>query len=274
MADDVAGEPGAAPDDDDSVLEDLGEVVDVVLGEELPAPDPEDPWERRQRILDSWTAIVLAVAAVVAAWGSFQASQWGGAQSDAQSASAIARSDAGRAATGATQDTVLDSQMWLSWLNAVSAKESRKAAFLEERFSPWLARAQAEWLTGVTVDANGTPVTVPAGTPLDLPSYVVPQQVESNICSAKAEALLAYGDAAGSISTSYVLLAVLVALVLFFASVALKFTRPKVQVGLAVVALVLLLFCVVRTLMLPQFISGRPDDPPADARVTACGSGR
>lgn len=260
----------AATDDDGSVLEDLGEVVDVVLAEDLGPQDPEDPWERRQRLLDSWTAIILAVAAIVAAWGSFQASQWSGAQSDAQSKSAIFRSDSGRSATEATQDTVIDSQMWLSWLGAVSAKESKKAAFLEARFSPWLARAQDQWLKGVTVDANGTPIVVPQGTPLDLPSYVVPSQARSNAQSDLAEKWLDYGDEAGSISTKYVLLAVIVALVLFFASVALKFTRPRVQVLLTLMSLALLIVCLVRTAALPQYLSGNPIDPPAD-RVTTSG---
>jgi hypothetical protein len=256
------GSTVTSQDDDGGVLDELGEVVGVVLADDLGPQEPEDPWERRQRILDSWTAIILAVAAIVAAWGSFQASQWGGAQSDAQSKSAIARADAGRFATASTQDTVIDSQMWLSWLDAVNGKDTRKAGFLEKRFSPWLSRAQDEWLTGVQVDANGTPVVVPAGTPLDLPSYVVPSQVKSDANSAYAEAQLAYGDKAGSISTSYVLLAVLVALVLFFGSVALKFTSPRAQVGLTLAALLLLVLSTVRMFLLPQYVWGRPDPEP------------
>ena len=60
------------------------------------------------------------------------------------------------------------------------------------------------------------------------------------------------------------MLAVIDALVLFFASVALKFTRPRVQVMLTLVALALLVVCVIRTLSLPQYISGNPIAPPAD----------
>jgi hypothetical protein len=82
------------PTDDDSLLENLDEVVDVALGVGLEPPEAENLWERRQRILDSWTAIILAIAAVATAWASFQASNWSGEESDAQSASAIARADA------------------------------------------------------------------------------------------------------------------------------------------------------------------------------------
>ena len=57
-------------------------------------------------------------------------------------------------------------------------------------------------------------------------------------------------------------IAVVLALVLFFASVALKFTRPKVQVLLTLLSLALLVFAVIRMLVLPQYLTGRPDPPP------------
>jgi hypothetical protein len=250
----TVGAEAARDDDDGGVLDQLSEVVDTVLGEDLAPPEPEDPWERRQRLLDSWTAIILAIAAVATAWASFQASQWAGAQSDAQAASAIARTDAGRSATAATQQVVIDSQMWLSWIDAVNLGDRRKAGFLDDRFSPSLKAAQAEWVAGASLDANGVPLTVPPGTPLDLPSYVVPEQVASDADSARAEALLADADAAAQRSTSFVLIAVLLALVLFFASIATKFTGPKIQVLLTLVALGVLGLSVVRLLLLPQLL--------------------
>ncbi|HEY8171135.1 MAG TPA: hypothetical protein VIH24_08585 [Candidatus Limnocylindria bacterium] len=61
-------------EEDDSVLERIGDAVAIVLADDL-EPIAEDPWERRQRLLDSWTAIV-----------------------------AIARTDASGSATAATTD--------------------------------------------------------------------------------------------------------------------------------------------------------------------------
>jgi len=253
-------------DEHEGVLDGLQDVVEVVLAEDLGPAALEDPWERRQRILDSWTTIILAIAAVATAWASFQASQWSGAQSDAQSASAIARAEAGRSATAATEATIIDSQMWLSWLGAVDQKQSAKAAFLERRFSDPLARAQEVWLSGVTVDGNGTPTSVPAGTPLNLRVYVVPAQVQSDHQAAVAETQLAYAGTAASTSTRFVVLALLFALVLFFASVAIKVSGPKNQVALILIALVLLLFASIRMVTLPQYLTGRPDAPPAVAK--------
>ncbi len=238
------------PQEDDGVLDNLDEVVDVVLGEGIAPEEPETPWERRQRILDSWTAIILAIAAVATAWASFQASNWSGEQSDLQAASSILRADSGRSQTAATQQTIIDSQTWLEWVSAVAAGQKAKADFLDNRFSPSLKVAQTEWLTGVQLDAQGVPVTIPPGTPLDLPSYVVPEQVKADADATRAEELLAEANVAAETSTQYVLLAVLLALVLFFASVATKFSGPKVQVLLTTVSLVLLVGCVVRLLVL------------------------
>ena len=93
---------------------------------------------------------------------------------------------------------------------------------------------------------------MPDGTPLDLPSYVVPSQLQADDMSSKAEASLAKADAASNTATKYVMLAVLFALVLFFASVATKFTSPKIQVALILTGLLLLVTTSVRMLLLPQ----------------------
>ncbi|MFN8071065.1 MAG: hypothetical protein U0R66_04550 [Mycobacterium sp.] len=241
-------------DPDKSVLEKVDHLVDEMLGTDIAPAAPEDPWERRQRMLDSWTAIILAVAAVATTWASFQASQWSNAQSDAQSASAIQRSDANRAASEASSQSVVDSQMWISWVEAVAAGQKDRAGFLRDRFSPALDRVQKEWLGTVPVDAEGNPARVPDGTPLNLASYVVPAQVQADAYSDKAEASLADADEASNTSTRYVMLAVLFALVLFFASVATKFTSPKIQVGLILIGLVLLFTTCVRMLLLPQML--------------------
>ena len=61
------------------------------------------------------------------------------------------------------------------------------------------------------------------------------------------------------------MLAVIFALVFFFAGVSLKFSSPQLQVDLTVLALLLLLGGVVRLVALPQYLWGRPDPPPPAA---------
>jgi hypothetical protein len=241
-------------EDDENLIEQLDEVLEDVLAEDYAPPEPEDPWSRRQRLLDSWTAIILAVAAVATAWASFQASQWSGAQSDAQSASAMARSDAGRAASEATGAQIVDSQMWLSWLNSTANKQVERANFYELRFSPPLAVAQKEWLSGVKLDGNGDPVVVPSGTPMDLPVYLVPEAAKSQALADQAEQDLIVADAAAGNSTKFVLLALMFALVLFFASIATKFAAPRIQAVLILLSILLLVFAMIRMIVLPQLL--------------------
>jgi hypothetical protein len=241
-------------DNDESVLEKVDHLVDEMLGNDIVPVEPEDPWERRQRILDSWTAIILAIAAVATTWASFQASQWSNAQSDAQSASAIERSDANRAASEASSQSVIDAQMWVSWVEATANRQKGRADFLRARFSPALDKAQKEWMGDVPLTADGIPVRIPEGPPLNLSSYVVPAQVQADSFSNKAEESLAAADQASNTSTRYVMLAVLFALVLFFASVATKFTAPKIQVALILTGLVLLVTTCVRMFLLPLML--------------------
>jgi hypothetical protein len=240
------------PDESGGFLDRVDDVVDVVLGEDLAIPETTDPWERRQQALESWTAILMGIAAFLTAWASFQAGQWSGAQSDLQSEASVVRSDAGRAEAAAIRTELVDSQMWLSWVQAVSQRDEARTAFLRARFSPVLSVAQDAWLAPVTVDPAGVPRSIPAGTPMDQPVYVVPERVLSTQLTAKAEATLAEADLASSHSTSFVLLVVLLAMALFFGSIATKFDNPKIQVAMIGGSILLLAFCTIRMLMLPE----------------------
>src|SRR6516225_3942790 len=81
----------------------IGDVVEEILGENLPPPEVEDPWERRQRILETTTTVILALAAVATAWATFQATQWSSRESDAYAASSVARSKAIQATSHGTR---------------------------------------------------------------------------------------------------------------------------------------------------------------------------
>jgi hypothetical protein len=240
--------------DDEGLLDDVEEIVDDVLGENLPAPEPEDPWERRQRVLDTMTAVILAVAAVATAWATFQASQWSGAQSDAVAASSTARTESIRYASAAEQTEQLDTALWLQWLDAVSSKDTRRAVFLRERFRPTLAAAHAEWVAKAVVTPSGTITDVPPGTPFSEPKYRIPAQAKADALSAEAEEDLARSQEDAETSTNFVTNALVLALVLFFAGIATKFRSPKIQTLLVVLAIGFGAFGLIRLLTLPQLL--------------------
>lgn len=242
------------PPDDDGILDDVEDVVHTVLGEHLPAPEPEDPWERRQRVLDAVTAVILAVAAVATAWATFQSSQWADAQSDAVAAASTARTESIRYQSAAEQTEQIDTAVRLQWLQAVSGRDTRRAAFLEERFRPTLEQAHKAWVAKAEVSASGRITDLPPGTPFTEPEYRIPAQAKADSLGAEAEQDLTEAQEASSNNTKFVTDALVLALVLFFAGIATKFRNPKIQALLVALGLAFAMFGLVRLLTLPQLL--------------------
>jgi hypothetical protein len=245
----TGAEHGVDEPDDGGLLED---VVDEILGENLPARKQEGPWERRQRVLDTTTTVILALAAVATAWATFQASQWSSAENDAVSASSVARSKAIQATSEAARTEQLDTTIWLQWLSAFRAGDKAQARFLRDRFRPGLLRAHDIWVAKAVVAPDGKVISAPTGTPFTEPQYVIPDAVRADALSAEAEHQLAVSQGASSRSAQYVLVAVVFALVLFFAGVATKFRNPRLQATFVALALTFGLFGLVRMLTMRQ----------------------
>ncbi|HKC20913.1 MAG TPA: hypothetical protein VKB64_00250 [Gaiellaceae bacterium] len=232
----------------------LDDVVDEILGEDLPPAEPEDPWDRRQRVLDTTTTVILSIAAVGTAWATFQASQWASKESDAVSASSVDRGKAIQATNHGTRTEQLDTAIWLQWLSAFRAGDKEQATFLRERFRPGLLRAHEIWVAKAVVAPGGKVISAPPGTPFTEPQYVIPDAVRADELSAEAEHQLAVSRQAASRSTKYVLVVVVLALVLFFAAIATKFRNPKLQAALVALALVFCVFGFVRLLTMRQLL--------------------
>ena len=241
-------------DDREGLLDDVGELVDEVLGENLPEPEPEDPWERRLRLVDAITAVLLSVAAVATAWATFQASQWADAQSDSVAAASIARSDSLRYSNDAGQIEQIDTAVWLEWLTAYSQGDKPRARFLSERFRPTLAAAQREWAGKAVIESDGKVSKVPPGTPFDEPAYRIPKAERAEQLANQAESEMVNAQEASNTSTEFVTAALMLALVLFFSGIATKFRNPKLQVLLVLLAVVFLVGGLARTFTLPQLL--------------------
>lgn len=209
--------------------------------------------EKRQRWFDNGMAIIMAVAAILATWASFEASRFGGQASSLVSASSIARSDSGRYASRGVEQTIVDASVWLEWEKAIYLDRREFAAFIRDRFSPALDTAQDRWFGRIELDAKGIPVngTLPKGTPMGRDDYVPEFQAKAEELALQSEAQLAESERYGAISGKYIMLTVFLALVLFFGSVATKFTSPRIQLGLGALSVSLLLLAIVKMLLLP-----------------------
>lgn len=202
-------------------------------------------------VVDVGMAAVMAAAAVATAWATYQGSQWDGGAAAARSQSAILRSDAGRAASDAVTQTVVDAQMWMQWEQDTLAGDEAHAEVARTRFSPALEAAHQAWLGNMPVDEGGNPQFVPTGSPLLLEVYAPPAQAKGDQLAGHAEDLLGVADRASDLSSRYVMQAVLLAMVLFFGSAAAKFTEVRLQAALAVLAVAMLAGSAVRLATLP-----------------------
>jgi hypothetical protein len=247
----TGSEHGSSEPDDGGLIDD---VVDEILGENLPPPRPEDPWERRQRILETTTTVILSLAAVATAWATFQATQWSSAENDAVSAASTARSKAIQATSHAARTEQLDTTIWLQWLAAFRAGDTAQARFLRDRFRPGLLRAHNVWVAKAVVAPDGKVISAPPGTPFTERQYVVPDSARADELSAEADDQLAASQHAASMSTKYVIAALVLALVLFFAGIATKFRQPRLQAALVALAITFGLFGLVRMLMMRQLL--------------------
>jgi hypothetical protein len=242
---------GVDEPDDGGMLDD---VVDEILGENLPPAEKEDPWERRQRVLETTTTLILSLAAIGTAWAAFQTSQWTSKESDAVAASSAARGKAIQATSHVARTEQLDTTIWLQWLAAFRAGDKAQARFLRDRFRPGLSRAQKVWVAKAVVAPDGKLISAPAGTPFTEPQYVIPDASRADALAAEAERQLADSQHASTMSTKYVVVALVFALVLFFAGMATKFRNPKIQATLVVLALIFGAFGLVRMLTMRQLL--------------------
>jgi len=176
--------------------------------------------------------LIMALAAVAAAWAAYQATAWSSEESQAYLSSMALRTESARADSTADAQRVQDVLVFTEWSDAIAQESAAdpsalpttsytprsgtRSAFLFHQFRPELVTAFDVWITDgpFTVDAPGTP--------FDLPEYTLAAQVEAQSLADQAQAEADAAGQASSRSSGYVRSGVLFALVLFFASIGSK----------------------------------------------------
>jgi hypothetical protein len=194
-------------------------------------------------------AVILALATVTAAWSAYQSTRWGGNQAKAQSRAVALRTDAAQATTLAAQGLEIDSEFLTSWITlAAEGNESGKAA-LEERIRDEFRPAFDAW---VALVPDGQ---IPPGTPFELTEYTFyagetrTQALELHKLADKATLDAARDNQLGD---NFVLVAVIMASVLFFAGVGAKFRGRATRILMIFLAVVFFSGGLAFMLSLPQ----------------------
>jgi len=248
---DVTNAP--AKPDSDAILP-FGDRLDEIAQERFNRTD----W------IELVAAFILAAATIMAAWSAYQSTRWSGDQANASAAAGALRaeSNAQTALFGATVG--IDVQMWTLWLGYAAAEDANAMAFVSERFRDEFKPAFAEWLGSVP---EGEP---PPGTPFTSELYAPATEAEAQRLSAAAELKAAAARKSNQIGDNFVLMAVIMASVLFFAGVGTKFKSRLTRLIMISIAMLLFTGGLLVILSLPQDVGvAIPDIPGLEAAPSA-----
>lgn len=175
-------------------------------------------------------AVILALATIVAAWSAYQATRWGGVQASSSRSAIEAKTDAAQQTSLYTTQVQVDLQVWTLWLQQVADQNDRGEAFVEARFRDEFKPAFESWISSVPEGE------VPPGTPFDMPDYQPGARAEADRLNAQAEVLADTSAEANQTGDNFVLTAVIMASVLFFAGVGTKLKGRVARLFMLLVA--------------------------------------
>ena len=197
-------------------------------------------------------AVLLALATIAAAWSAYQATRWGGNQSNAYSEAAALRAEANEAETEAAEGLEVDVEMFSTWLVLAAEGNEQGAEAIRRRLRDEFRPAFDDWLGEAPLSE------VPPGRPFDLPKY---DEIAGDAAREAAERFRA-ADAAGvrareanQTGDDFVLVAVIMASVLFFTSVSTKLRSRSLRVIMLLLAVVLFAVGTAFMFSLPQSVA-------------------
>jgi hypothetical protein len=197
--------------------------------------------------LDTIATLLLSVAALATSWAGYQATLWSGEQTRHAASAAVARARASRATVRAGQLVMLDVGLFNYWLEEQARGDPRLTKFIENRFRPEFKAAFDEWNKGNPLES---PESAPS--PFSLRDYHVSaaDTAERYDILADSEAMVA--ARANRSSDEYVLNAVILATVMFFAGAAQNDLRSSLRWILVGFASTACLTGIVRLFTLPR----------------------
>ncbi len=185
----------------------------------------------RKRKVELVVAALMALAAIGAAWASYESSRWGTVQTSNFVAANAARVDSTAASTRGGQEVQVDVSLFFQAVNAFASENTELLAFYQERFRPEFSTAFDAWMA---MDPGNNPDALP--TPFALPEYQLTEFEEADALVAEAESATATAAVANQRSDNYILATVVFAAILLFAGISSMFRAEKVRLGLVTMA--------------------------------------
>jgi hypothetical protein len=218
----------------------------VADANEVPAASEEAPEHARERRVEMTAAVILSIATIVTAWSAYQATRWSGEQAASYVTASARRVESVRASSRADTLTSIDVAIYLDWLDATQTGDTELAEDLESRMREEFLPAFDAWRATVPGEA------IPPGHPFTRPEYVLADREEAARLEAEAAQFFDDGQEANQVSDNFVLAAVMLASVLFFAGLAGTFDSFRAQLFLLILAGVMLVGGSIVVATLPQ----------------------
>jgi hypothetical protein len=174
--------------------------------------------DRFDRWVEFLSAIVLALATVLTAWCGYQASLWGGEQTQAYSEASTARVTAAQQSSIAMLRSSIQVGLFSNYANAFFNGNEKLAEFYYTRFPPELKVATDAWRATKPLTNPNAPLS-----PFDMPEYKLPQQAEAKHLEEVAAQKSDEAQQANHYGDQYVLMTVIFATALFFCGISGKF---------------------------------------------------
>ena len=227
-------------------MTDAARVVDIRMTDEQPTEEPSTGRAKRTSRLRAWSAVLMSLAALATSWASYQASLWSGEQMQRGAASAAYRAKSTRASTRAGQLRMIDIGVFGHWMNATVRRDTALAAFVRTRFRREFAPAFESWMASKPLVSHDA-----AATPFAHPQYRLADDIVADSLDHMADRESAASQRANRISDSYVLDAVIMATVLFFAGTE-QASVTRLRILMLVIATSMCVTGIVRLIVAPR----------------------
>ena len=202
--------------------------------------------EQRHRRGEFVATIILAVAAVATAWGTYQSVQWRGDQASDTAKATAAHIASSQASTRAGQQTQVDIATFTQWIDATVAGKTELASFYRKRFRPEFQPAFDAWIAHRPLTNTDAPLT-----PFELPQYKLAEADDATSLNAQATAHNGAAARANKRADAYMLAVVVFATALFFAGISNKIRSARQREVIVVLGALILVGTAIWVATLP-----------------------
>ena len=222
----------------------MAEHVHVHVPEEL--AEGLEGNSRRDRFLEFAAVFLMAFATVGIAWSGYQAASWSGAQAESYAAANREHEHASQTGTLGGQERLEDLEDFNRWLEATAKGDSTLASLYLRRFRPEFRQAFDAWIADEPLSREDAPPS-----PLFVKEYRPKHELQTRRLEHQADVHFEAGKAQTENADDYVFNTVLLAAVLFFGGISLRFRWSLMREVVLLIGALFLIVGLVETVGLP-----------------------